>query len=152
MSRSVAIRIRNEISELATLRAALDSLGNEMGVPAPALMQLQVALDEIASNVIKYSRPDGSDPGLLVRITAQAEKVTLKIIDDGVPFDPRDAPEPDRATANRRPHPGGRGIHMIRQLVDRIAYRRINGRNHTTLTKNCGVGTFSKSGASDEQQ
>jgi anti-sigma regulatory factor (Ser/Thr protein kinase) len=138
--RSIEIQMRNEISELARVRDALDSLGEELPVRPRVLMQLQVALDEIVSNVVKYSWSDGADHEFLVRITADTETVTLEIIDDGVAFDPRSAPNLDALPADRRPHLGGRGIHMIRQLVDDFAYRRIDGRNHTTLTKHCAIG------------
>lgn len=138
--RSVEIQLRNERSELARARDALDRLGEELRIPARVLMQLQVALDEIVSNVIKYSWSDRADHEFLVRITADAETVTLAIIDDGVAFDPRRAPDLDALPADQRPRLGGRGIHMIRQLVDGFTYRRIDGRNHTTLTKHCVIG------------
>jgi serine/threonine-protein kinase RsbW len=144
MTRSVDLRIHNDLSEIAVVRGTLDRLGNELGVPGRALMQLQVALDEIVSNVVKYSWPDGETHELLVRITVSATGVALDIFDDGQPFDPRGAPEPDPPPAGQRPRPGGLGIHMIRQLVDDFAYERIEGRNHTSLTKRCAVGAALK--------
>jgi anti-sigma regulatory factor (Ser/Thr protein kinase) len=138
--RSVEIWMRNETSELTKVRDALDSLGDELRIPTGVLTPLQVALDEIASNVIKYSWSDGAGHEFLVRITADTETVTLEIIDDGVAFDPRSAPAPAPLPADRRPRLGGRGIHMIRQLVDDFAYRRVDGRNHTILTKHCVAG------------
>ena len=33
---------------------------------------------------------------------------------------------------------------MIKKLVDDLAYERIDGRNHTSLTKKCAVGAVSK--------
>lgn len=138
--RSLEIQLRNETAEAARVRDALDSLGAELLIPARVLMQLQVALDEIVSNVIKYSWPDGARHEFLVRITADTEAVTLEIIDDGVAFDPSQAPALDAVPADRQPRLGGRGIHMIRQLVDGFAYRRVDGRNHTILTKRCVAG------------
>jgi serine/threonine-protein kinase RsbW len=136
MTRSVAICLHNEASELAKVRDALDCLGREFHLPSPELIELQIALDEIVSNVIKYSWSDGVDHEFIVRITVRTDDVVLEIIDDGAPFDPRRAPEPPRRRpAARVSHPGGLGIHLIRKLVDGFAYSRIGGRNHTTLTK-----------------
>ncbi len=59
MIRSVDLEIHNDLSEIAVVRDTLDRLGSELEVPSRALMQLQVALDEIVSNVVKYSWPDG---------------------------------------------------------------------------------------------
>jgi anti-sigma regulatory factor (Ser/Thr protein kinase) len=80
----------------------------------------------------------------LVRITVNATGVCLDIFDDGQPFDPRRAPEPSAPPEGQRPRPGGVGIHMIKKLVDDVTYERIDGRNHTSLTKNCAVGAVLK--------
>jgi serine/threonine-protein kinase RsbW len=70
--------------------------------------------------------------------------VALDIFDDGQPFDPRSAPEPNPPIEGQRPRPGGVGIHMIKKLVDDLSYERIDGRNHTSLTKKCAVGAVSR--------
>jgi|SRR5580658_3737530 serine/threonine-protein kinase RsbW len=142
MSRSLEFRIRNEIAELATIRDALDRLGGELSIPARTLMQLQVALDEIAGNAIRYAWPDGAVGEVEVRVTVRPEDVTLDILDDGISFDPRDTPEP--APSDQRPGPGGIGIHMVKQLVDGFTWRRVDGRNHTTLTIECIADTAAK--------
>jgi anti-sigma regulatory factor (Ser/Thr protein kinase) len=144
MTRAVDLVIRNDLSEIAIARDALDQLGGELGVPARAVMQLQVALDELVSNVVKYSWPDGGKHELLVRITVNETGVSLDIFDDGQPFDPRGVPEPAAAPQGQRPRPGGVGIHMIKKLVDHFDYERVDGRNHTKLTKNCAVGAALK--------
>lgn len=141
MPHAVDVRIRNDVSDIAILRDTLDHLAREFGIPQRALTQLQVALDEVASNVIKYSWDDGGPHEFLVRIIVQPDRVDLELFDDGREFDPVTAPPPTQPAAGQRPRPGGRGIHLIKQLVDRFAYERIDGRNHTTLSKTCEVGT-----------
>jgi len=130
-ARSVEIVIRNDLMELATLRDGLERIGAELGVPGKPLMQLQVALDEIASNVINYGWPDGGNHELRVRITGQQDRIE---VDDGREFDPRQAPAPEPQPAGRR-QPGGLGIHLVKQLVDRLEYERVDGRNRTVVTK-----------------
>ena len=133
-ARSVEIVIRNEIAELATLSDGLERIGAELGVPGKPLMQLQVALDEVASNVIKYGWPDGGNHELCVRITGQQDRIEVEIVDDGREFDPRQAPPSEPQPAGRR-QPGGLGIHLVKQLVDRLEYERVDGRNRTVVTK-----------------
>ena len=133
-ARSVEIVIRNDLMELASLRDGLEQIGAELGIPGKPLMQLQVALDEIASNVINYGWPDGGHHELRVRITGQQDRIEVEIVDDGREFDPRQAPAPEPQPAGRR-QPGGLGIHLVKQLVDRLDYERVDGRNRTVMTK-----------------
>jgi anti-sigma regulatory factor (Ser/Thr protein kinase) len=139
MTATFGLTIRNEISEIALVRDALDRFGGNLNVAQRELMQLQAAMDEILSNVIKYAWPTGGEHEVLVRMSFNATEIALDIFDDGKAFDPRLAPEPEPAAAGKRPPPGGVGIHMVRRLVDAISYERIHGRNHTRLTKNCAV-------------
>jgi len=133
-AQSVEIVIQNNMTELADLRDSLERIGAELGVPGKPLMQLQVALDEIASNVIKYGWPDGGNHELCVRITGQQDRIEVEIVDDGREFDPRLTPPAEPRPARRR-RPGGLGIHMVKQLVDGLEYERVGGRNRTVMTK-----------------
>src|SRR5204863_6287547 len=133
--------IRNNFADLATLTTAMERMGAEHGMPENLLFQLQVALDEIVSNVIKYAWPEGVAHNIEIRITAREDGVEAEIIDDGRMFDPRGAPKRDKRLPGQRPRPGGVGVKMTKQLVDRIGYARIGNRNHTTLTKLCALGS-----------
>jgi anti-sigma regulatory factor (Ser/Thr protein kinase) len=133
------LAIRNDVSELAILRAALDRIGAEFSIPSRPLLQLQVVLDEMVSNVIKYAWPEGGVHEARVRITVRVDDIEVEIVDDGRMFDPLRAPAPEELPAGQRPKPGGVGIHMVRHLVDECNYARIDGHNHLTLTKRFAV-------------
>lgn len=132
--------IRNEIAELAILSEAMERIGAEHGLAPKPLYQLQVALDEMVSNVIKYAWPDGGSHEIRVCITVRRGEVAIEIVDDGRHFDPLDVPPPQPPPSGQRPRPGGLGIHMLKQFMERIEYARIDGRNRLTLVKQCDVG------------
>lgn len=145
---TVDLAIRNDVGELVTVADALDRLGEKIGFPARALMQLQVALDEILSNVVKYAWPDGGSHEFRVRIEPRESGIRIVVTDDGLPFDPRAQPPPGPA-GGRRPRPGGVGIQMVRQLVDGFDYARIDDLNCVTLTKRSMLDKTSKEVAHD---
>jgi anti-anti-sigma factor len=138
MTRSVDLRIHNDLAEIGMVRDALDNLGRELGISTRVVTQLQVAADEVLSNVVKYSWDDQERHQFLVRITARPNRLDLEIFDDGRRFDPT---SPNLAAGSRSPRLGGLGIRLIKKLVDQFTYERIDGRNHTTLSKTCEVGT-----------
>jgi serine/threonine-protein kinase RsbW len=133
-TRTVELILRNALSEVSQLRDAVDDCAAELAIPAWALFQLQVALDELVSNVIGHAWPTGGSHQFTVRVIVSPRQAKVEVIDDGVAFDPRTA----ASAAQAAPEPrtiGGRGLRMLRQLVDRIDYARIDNRNYTTLHK-----------------
>ena len=133
--RSTELTIRNDRAGLSVLRDTLDRIAAEHGIFGKSLIELQVALDEIISNIIKYAWPEGDAHDLLVRLTVAGTVVEVEVIDDGQPYDPRNAPPPPPVAPGRRPKPGGVGVHMVKQLVDGFDYERVDGYNRVKLTK-----------------
>ncbi len=139
LPQTTRVVIRNNVADLAALTTAMERMGAEHGIPEKSLFQLQVALDEMVSNVIKYAWPETATHDIEIRITVRDNGIEVEIIDDGRMFDPRDAPRRAKPLPGQRPQAGGVGVQMTKQLVNRISYARIGNRNHTTLTKLCAL-------------
>ena len=137
--RSIELTIRNDPSDMSVVRETLDRFGAEQGVPGRALIDLQVVVDEIVSNVIKYAWPEAGAHELVVRLTVDDSGVEVEVVDNGQPYDPREAPAAPRSAPGSMPRPGGVGIHMVKQLVDGFEYERVDEHNRVRLTKRCIV-------------
>ena len=59
----------------------------------------------------------------------------IVITDTGKPFDPTARPEVDTTLSAEDRSIGGLGIHLIRQIMDRINYERSDEHNILTLIK-----------------
>lgn len=129
------VTISNDRANLSKLQQALERFGQQHGIPVKAVNQLQVVLDELGSNIIKYAWSDGGRHELSVSFGVSDGAITLEIDDDGAAFNPLDAPAPKPLRPGDRPRPGGVGLHMVRQLVDAMAYARIGATNRITITK-----------------
>lgn len=114
--------------EIARANAAFARFAELHAVPAPVRRSLQIALDELLSNTILYGQGDGE---ALVEVEMGRDRVTVRVTDDGKPFDPFTVappkPIPDRV--------GGLGIHLVRELMDEVGYERRGNRNVVVLTK-----------------
>jgi anti-sigma regulatory factor (Ser/Thr protein kinase) len=59
----------------------------------------------------------------------------VAIVDDAAAFNPLEARPPDTASGLDERPIGGLGIHVVRKLMDEMAYERREGRNRLTLRK-----------------
>lgn len=101
------------------------------GVPTQVIMQMNIAVDEICSNIARYS--DASDS--TVGVCAANGLVTLRFSDNGMPYDPTKQSDPDITLPAEERELGGLGIYMVKKSMDNVAYQYHDGFNLLTLTK-----------------
>ncbi len=100
------------------------------GLDQRETFHLMTAVDEACTNIIKYS---GSDE-IEIKCEVKDELVVVQIKDDGVAFNPLEAPTPDLNVPLEERKVGGLGIHFIRTLMDDVKYERREGKNMLTMT------------------
>lgn len=99
--------------------------------PMKTAHKLMIAVDEIYSNIARYS-----GAGRVIIRCAQDERgITLQFLDDGAPYDPLAAPDPDVTSGAQEREIGGLGIFVVRKLMDEVCYRREENRNVLTIRK-----------------
>lgn len=94
-----------------------------------------LAIEEIATNCIKYGYDDAKEHIIEVKLLLSAKTLVVTVEDDGHAFNPLEVPTPDTSLpAEDRPI-GGLGLYLLRQLSDRMEYTREQGKNRLTLQK-----------------
>ena len=90
------------------------------------------AIDEIYSNIVRYSGA--------TEATVSIEKAnnTLKLYfkDNGKPYNPLDAKDPDITASAEDRNIGGLGVFMVKKMLDNVEYKYVDNFNILTLTKN----------------
>jgi serine/threonine-protein kinase RsbW len=83
-------------------------------------LNFRVSLIEALSNAMIYG--NGRDPSKKVRVEVFVYRgsLTARVTDEGTGFDPQDVPDPT-THANRRKI-GGRGLFLMRKLMDEVRY------------------------------
>ena len=61
------------------------------------------------------------------------QRLVIKILDNGTPFDVCTVPHPDISCGIRDRKIGGLGIYLIHKMVDELCYRREGDRNVLTM-------------------
>jgi anti-sigma regulatory factor (Ser/Thr protein kinase) len=124
------LRIEPIASEIPRLIEWLEARCGADGLVDDVTLQLALAVEEAASNVVNHAFAGLPPPFLInVRLDITGESVAVEIIDNGHPFDPTAAPDPDLSQPLEGRNPGGLGIHLIRGMMDRIQYQRRDGNN-----------------------
>ena len=95
-------------------------------VPPKEQMTMMVAADEIFANIVRYSK--ANDWTLLVEETDEPG-IRIVLTDDGVPFDPLAARDPDTQLAAEDRPIGGMGILIVKKTMSPVTYERKAGRN-----------------------
>jgi anti-anti-sigma factor len=121
------LAIKNEISELKNLTARLAQFLDAHHVPARAAYAVNLAVDELVVNVIRYAYVDDDTHLIALEFAIQGDQVILRIVDDGRPFDPRTGPSLDLNAEERRV--GGLGLLLVLDMVDVLKYQRLEERN-----------------------
>ncbi len=132
--------IRNRISDLDSVRELVSALEHACQLhacplPEKVVFDINVVFDELLSNIIKYGYDDGALHEIHVALSASAAVIEIRIEDDGKAFDPLSLPEPDVSLPLAERPVGGLGIHFVRQLMDRVEYKRENNHNYLFLNK-----------------
>ncbi len=98
-------------------------------VPSCLNLNLRVGLTEALANAILYG--NGHDPQKRVRleIAFTSDQITARITDQGNGFDPSALPDPTAPENLQRPN--GRGVFLMRQLMDEVHFN--NPGNSVTL-------------------
>jgi serine/threonine-protein kinase RsbW len=106
-------------------------------------LNFKVGLTEALSNAMLYG--NGHDPSkcVVVEVTMAPGRLQAKIRDQGAGFDPTSVPDPTRPENLTRPC--GRGLFLMRQLLDEVSY---NDRgNEVTLVLRLDSGGVLEGGA-----
>jgi serine/threonine-protein kinase RsbW len=131
----IVLELKNQVSDLARLHQTLAEFGQRHGLAAQAVHDLTLALEEILTNIIAHGYTDHRDHAILVRLSAHPGEVRAEVEDDGQPFNPLEAPEPDTTKSLEERTIGGLGIHLVRKLMDGLEYRKQGDRNLLIMKK-----------------
>jgi len=93
--------------------------------------QLNLVLTEAMTNAIKYGAPENSEEKVHILISVGENELLIRIYDCGQGFDINEIPAPDFEKLEDR----GRGIFLIRSLMDSVQYVKGSEGNVLVMVK-----------------
>lgn len=129
------IVLRNNIEEIARMQGFIDELVAELCLTPEDAFNIHLALEEAVSNVIMYAFPEGEQHDITLAVRHVDDTLIFRVIDAGREFDPTLQPDADVTLSLEQRPIGGLGIFLIRRIMQRVEYHRIDGNNILTMVK-----------------
>ena len=128
-----SVRLPTDAESVPLVRGLLRQALGYLGVAETGIQEIVLALTEACANVVQHA---GEHEEYQVDIAIDDEICRISVLDDGDGFDPA-------ATAieqERSPLDAGRGLLLMRALVDRLDFvQDDDGRHRVTLEKRLNV-------------
>lgn len=130
------ITVDSKIENVETLTAFIDDALAPYDPSMRAMMQIDVAVDELFSNVVHYS--GSQQMTLVLEVKEDVLTASLTFIDDGVEYDPLKKDDPDVTLSAEERKIGGLGIYLVKKTMDDIVYKREGNKNILKIEKKLG--------------
>ena len=127
--RKAEISLTPDAESVKTVAEFLDTTLEAWEIPMKVVSKLQIVADEIYSNIVRYSQAKNAK----VTAVQNGTVLSLRFEDDGKPYDPTTAAEPDITASAEEREIGGLGIFIVRNMMDSMDYRYKDGHNVLTL-------------------
>lgn len=115
----------------------VDEQLEELGCPMKAQMQIDIAIDELFSNIAHYAyNPEVGPATVRVEVAEDPMAVVVTFVDHGVQYDPLAKEDPDTTLSAEERSIGGLGIYMVKKSMDDITYEYKDGQNILKIKKN----------------
>ncbi len=95
--------------------------------------QINIVLTEALVNAIKHANSADPDKEVLIRINVSNGELAIRVFDSGQGFDLNKVPPP--CLESDALDEKGRGLFIIRSLMDSVVYKKANGGNVLEMKK-----------------
>ena len=129
------IVINNQIEELERLAVFVEEVAEELGLDPELTMNINLALEEVVSNVILYAYPREMGEKITIMAQSDSHNLMFTITDKGKEFDPTQVEEADITLSAEDREIGGLGIYIVKNIMNEVTYQRLDGKNILTLKK-----------------
>jgi serine/threonine-protein kinase RsbW/sigma-B regulation protein RsbU (phosphoserine phosphatase) len=123
----------NQRAALEPARQALLGFLSPLALSPKAVYGIELVLEEVLMNAVSYAYPEGGEHAIELTVVVRPDHVALHFEDDGVAFDPLQAPLPVQPPTIDDASPGGRGLLLVRSFAKAATYQRSGGRNRLTI-------------------
>ena len=130
------ITVAAAVENLEAVTAFVDEYLEKIGCSPRSQMQLDIAVDELFSNIAYYAyQPGTGEVTVQVEVAEEPSCTVLTFIDSGIPYNPLSHADPNTMLPAEERETGGLGIYMVKKFMDAVSYAYEDGKNILTIKK-----------------
>jgi len=111
--------VPSDLHLLPVIRAFVEAVCQSGGFDADTTHAVLLATSEAATNVMRHAHQDRPEAQLQFHCFLSAQGIEIHLLDEGEPFDLEAVPHLDPGEIR----PGGRGVFLMRALMDELSCR-----------------------------
>jgi anti-sigma regulatory factor (Ser/Thr protein kinase) len=129
------LTVPNHLSENSRVKKHFDTFAEDYGIPEKIRLKMNVVFDELLTNIISYAYQDDKEHDIKIKVELSADRLKVSMVDGGIPFNPLGVETPDTELPLEERKIGGLGIHLVRNMMDKVSYRRRIDKNVITVVE-----------------
>ncbi|HUN58758.1 MAG TPA: ATP-binding protein [Candidatus Binataceae bacterium] len=131
----ITLSIESQFENIFLVGQAINKIVSSIPVSEKTAFEMELAVVEALNNAVEHAHHLQRAKRVKVRVSLESDLVSFTVIDQGAPFDFEAAMRTAAIMENVPEVERGRGLGIIRSLMDEIKYERKGKANHITLIR-----------------
>ncbi len=127
-------KFKRDLSSLDEIFKFINEFSAKTGVDESVVFTINLVVEELFTNMVKYASENSNE--ILLELKKNEDDLIIHLTDFDVdPFDISKTAEVDTQQSLEERRVGGLGIHLVKQMIDKIEYDYKNRQSKIILTK-----------------
>ena len=127
-------KFKKDLNSLDGIFKFINEFSAKTGVDESVVFTINLVIEELFTNMVKYTYENSDE--ILLQLKKNAEDLIIHLTDFDVdPFDITKTAEVDTKQSLEERRVGGLGIHLVKQMIDKIEYEYKDRQSKIILIK-----------------
>ncbi len=128
-----ALTLPSKLSTVEIVEAKATEYAQKAGFDEDTASQISMVSREAAVNAVLHGNKTAADKNVRATFSLTADDLTIQVADEGEGFDATSVPDPLSPEGLLKP--SGRGIFLMRAIMDEVHFRQLSPGAEITLVK-----------------
>lgn len=128
-----SLTLPSTIDSIEVVEAKVEEIATRAGFDEDAVEQIAMIAREAAANAVLHGNRSDATKKIVAQFALTDEALSIRVADEGGGFDPEKVPDPLSPEGLLRT--SGRGIFLMRAVMDEVHFRQLSPGTEITLVK-----------------